>query len=116
MERSAYSRTALAEMKAQGTPYQTKTTGMLNPAWCESLMNYPQGWTELDDPPAGLPAPAKRNTSGKLHELQKACAIGSHGSRRLGNAVCPGKCILPIAEAIWTALAAEDNAAATGGR
>ncbi len=46
MERQRYSREQLAQMRDDGEPYVTQTTGMLNPAWVEALMGYPPGWTE----------------------------------------------------------------------
>jgi hypothetical protein len=49
MERARYSRTALRAMKDAGAPYQTQTTGMLNPTWVEWLMGFPREWTALPD-------------------------------------------------------------------
>lgn len=46
MERQRYSREQLAQMRDDGEPYVSQTTGMLNPAWVEALMGYPPGWTE----------------------------------------------------------------------
>lgn len=51
LERNNYSRDALKEMKDAGTPYQTQTTGMLNPSFVENLMGLPFGWTDISGPP-----------------------------------------------------------------
>ncbi len=48
MERARYSRDQLRRMKHFGHPYQTQTTGQLNPTWVEWLMGFPPGWTDLD--------------------------------------------------------------------
>jgi len=50
LERNSFSRDALKEMKDAGTPYQTQTTGMLNPAWVSLLMGYPETWTDIAGP------------------------------------------------------------------
>lgn len=55
----------VVKRKEDGTPYQTQTTGMLNPAWVESLQGYPAGWTELDPSPSGPADPVKPSTTGK---------------------------------------------------
>jgi hypothetical protein len=43
-----------------GENLRTAAAGSLNPAWCESLMGFPPGWTNLDGPLAA----AKRSTIG----------------------------------------------------
>ena len=49
MERARYSHRDLKAMKDSGEPYQTQTTGSLNPTWVEWLMGYPAGWTDCGD-------------------------------------------------------------------
>jgi len=51
LERNSFSRHALAAMKGRGTPYETQTTGMLNPAFVECLMGYPYNWSAISGPP-----------------------------------------------------------------
>jgi hypothetical protein len=49
MERARFSRRDLKRMKESGEPYQTQTTGYLNPLWTEWLMGYPPNWTDCAD-------------------------------------------------------------------
>jgi hypothetical protein len=49
MERARFSRDHIRSLKEQGTPYQTQTSGSLNPTWVEWLMGFPLGWTDLGD-------------------------------------------------------------------
>jgi len=46
---------------------ETAAKGQLNPEWVECLMGFPQGWTDIDGPPA----PAN-NTTGNRRGLQQA--------------------------------------------
>lgn len=47
--------------------------GSLNPAWVESLMGFPPGWTD------GPPVPAKRNTTGKPRASRKRARTEPRG-------------------------------------
>ncbi len=51
------------------------TAGALNPAWVESLMGFPAGWTITDGPQAA----AKRSTNGKPLASRKASRNGGTG-------------------------------------
>jgi hypothetical protein len=46
---------AQSQHKRNSLPLNAQTNGALNPAWVESLMGYPPGWTALDGGPAGPP-------------------------------------------------------------
>jgi hypothetical protein len=47
MERARLSGQQREAMRESGEPYQTQTTGSLNPTWVEWLMGFPLGWTDL---------------------------------------------------------------------
>ncbi len=55
-------------------PY-ARTGQRLNPAWVESLMGFPSGWTVTDGPQAA----AKRSTNGKPLASRKASRNGGTG-------------------------------------
>jgi len=58
--------------------------GRLNPAWVESLMGFPAGWTELDPEAPGLILQVRKQT-GK----SRARSFRADRLRCLGNAVVP---------------------------
>jgi hypothetical protein len=68
LERNSFSRDAMKAMKDSGTPYQTVTTGMLNPEFCEMLMGFPTGWTDIN----GLRDQDRSNTITSQPELQNS--------------------------------------------
>jgi len=84
----------------------------LNPDWCELLMGYPIGYTDIEIPDVSVNLsehqfPAPRNVP--QHEFEPSRVTDRKEYRRdrveaLGNAVVP-QCILPIAEAMLKALA-----------
>jgi hypothetical protein len=45
MERARFSGQQMQQMRDNGAPYQTQTSGSLNPHWVEWLMCWPLGWT-----------------------------------------------------------------------
>ena len=51
----------------------------LNPAWVESLMGFPPGWTD------GLPVPAKNSTRGKRRAPSAAATTEPRASKPLGT-------------------------------
>lgn len=59
-----------ATVREPGAP-----VGALNPAWVESLMGFPAGWTD------GPPVPAKHNTAGKPRASRKASRTEAPDSR-----------------------------------
>lgn len=59
-------------MKARGADIQ----GKLNPAWVESLMGLPPGWTD------GLPVPAKHSTRGRRREPLEPATTEQPDSKR----------------------------------
>ena len=52
-------------------PYQTVTTGMLNPEWVEMLMGLPTGWTNI----SGLRDQGRSNTAMNQLEQQRPVLI-----------------------------------------
>jgi len=39
----------VAKSRLKGQVMEPGNTGQLNPTWCEWLMGYPSGWTDLED-------------------------------------------------------------------
>lgn len=68
MERTMLSGQKKRQMKMDGAPYQTQTSGMLNPTWIEWLMGYPIGWTELS-PSETLSSRKSRSKSSKQSKV-----------------------------------------------
>lgn len=70
------------EGTARGTGLRTAVSGNgpgpLNPAWCEMLMGFPQGWTELSGPQAEALSKSRKSRRGR--------ATGSSGAST-GSAV-----------------------------
>ena len=52
-------------------PYQTVTTGMLNPEWVEMLIGLPVGWTNI----SGLRDQGRSNTAMNQLEQQRPVLI-----------------------------------------
>lgn len=63
----------------------TPETGALNPAFVETLMGYPIGWTDLDGPPA----PANPSTPGNRRAWFQHRHTAQRGSRRSETRSCP---------------------------
>ena len=77
-------------------PEVRKTSGQLNPAWVEQLMNFPEGWTDLevDEPSewAGWPAHLGQEQYPYEHpRTTTGCKDRAKRLKALGNAVVPAQ-------------------------
>lgn len=62
---SAWPTPVARDHKGPGMEGQLGNLGRLNPEWVETLMGFPEGWTDVPYMP-GRPARASRNTDGSL--------------------------------------------------
>jgi DNA (cytosine-5)-methyltransferase 1 len=88
---------AIALQKMLGNnPEVRKDSGQLNPAWVEQLMNFPEGWTDLevDEPSKWVGWPALLGQEQYPYEYPRTttgCKDRAKRLKALGNAVVPAQ-------------------------